>query len=155
MKQCSTEAAFKEQPVKAGITLAARTYLVIRRAMEMHRRSDSKTEAFNVKKFSVQGFVDESEVRRLATRKHEGKSFQCSTHYVPLPVTFLNSMLMLNLHLVDSIDDPVQVAVRKNLLAYSGSGGIEDSPLHDLDYLRSVLRGVKRTCPTGNETVQH
>ena len=61
----------------------------------------------------------------------------------------------VNLHSVDSIDDPVQVAVRKNLLAYSGSGGIEDSPLHDLDYLRSVLRGVKRTCPTGNETVQH
>ena len=51
-------------------------------------------------------------------------------------------MLMLNLHSVDSIDDPVQVAVRKSLLACLGSGGADGSPLHDLDYLRSVLRGV-------------
>ena len=70
MKQCSTETAFKKEPVKAGIALAACTYLVLRRAMETHRHSDSKTEAFNVNKFSVQGFVDESEAQRLATHKH-------------------------------------------------------------------------------------
>ncbi|CAK0808221.1 unnamed protein product [Prorocentrum cordatum] len=68
-------------------------------------------------------------------KKNPRKTYKHPLYDIPLPVSFLNSCLLLNLHCVDSVDDPVQQRVRGYILSC-------DASLGERNYCATVLRAV-------------
>ena len=80
-------------------------------------------------------YLDVDDFKRFITTRNDLKSCRCSGYDVALDVSFLHSCLLLNLHGVGSVDDPVQQRVRVNIRAC-------DKGASFTDYVRSMARAV-------------
>ena len=136
--------------VQLLVVLASKSYIVLRRFMELHRRSEFAAEPFTVEKCVLYGdYLAEAEFKQFVTTTNQFKKYRCKGYSrIRLPVSFLNSCRMLNLHCVDSIHDPVQVKVRENILACAPNAAFPD-------YLRSVVRAVLIVHATRRYEVSH
>ena len=126
------------RPAAQAVLFASRAYIVLRRLMELHERSSRAHEKFDLGLARVTGCPDMTQFQTFVTVQNESVSYRVDSKSLQLPVSILHSCLLLRLHRVDSIDDPVQRDVRNNILACSGHHG----PAFDVGYLSSVLRGV-------------
>ena len=136
--------AFEEMwgmPAPEAVVQASRSYLVLRRLMELHRRSTLHAELFSLDHCRVQGaFLAEDAFKTMVGKVNTAKSYTIETHEISLNVSMLNSCRMLSLHSVDSRDDFVQQQVRKNILAAeggTGARGVAATP-----FLRTALRAI-------------
>lgn len=125
-------------PAKA-VVASIRAYLVTRRLMELHKMSTKASEAFDLQNCEVHGgYMDMGDLVQFVRTQNPHASYKCVSHIVPLPVSFLNSCLLLNVHSVDSVRDHVQIMTRKNILSCEA----EDGVVHSVCHWRAIFRGV-------------
>ncbi|CAK0895675.1 unnamed protein product [Prorocentrum cordatum] len=123
------------QNVQDVVVGAARSYVALRKLLELHKKSSDRYKPFSVDRCSVDtpggagGFFD------FLQKKNPRKTYKHPLYDIPLPVSFLNSCLLLNLHCVDPVDDPVQQRVRGYILSC-------DASLGEKNYCATVLRAV-------------
>ena len=125
--------------VQSCVVTSAKSYVILRRLFELYKHQATPGEHFDFDRCHVEGWLDFGKLSTFVQTVNSQKQYICNTHKLELPVTFLNSCLLLNLHSVQSMDDPVQVAVRENILSCAGR---VDGDVASEGYVRNILRGL-------------
>lgn len=126
---------FGEDDVRSIVVFLAQMYLLIRKLLELHRASELSAQDFSYSFCNVLGFGSWSKVMMWSCRANPRVQYRIGQSFLQDEVTFLNSCRLLRLHCVDSVNDPVQVQTRKNIMSCS-------TDCSAMDRSRTILRAV-------------